>query len=65
MSDSLKARVREKLLRQITEDGKRPVARAEQDDQRLVSLHDDLESLDQAAEGDSVIEELAAKYWVP
>ncbi|QNG21093.1 hypothetical protein G4H71_08045 [Rhodococcus triatomae] len=65
MSDSLKDRVREKLLRQRSEDGGRPVQEAEQGDQRLVAIDRDLAVLDQAAEGDKVIEELAAKYWVP
>ncbi|SDC62764.1 hypothetical protein [Rhodococcus tukisamuensis] len=65
MSDSLKARVREKMLRQITEDTGYASGGAEEDDPRLVSLDDDLNALDGASEGDPVIEELAAKYWVP
>ncbi|MCQ4121681.1 hypothetical protein [Rhodococcus tibetensis] len=65
MSDSLKDRVREKLLRQLAEDGGHPVQQAEGDDPRLVSIDADLAALEQAADGDVIIEELAAKYWVP
>ncbi|MEV0947389.1 hypothetical protein [Rhodococcus sp. NPDC049939] len=65
MGDSLKDRVREKLLRQLTEDGGHPVQQAEGDDPRLVSIDSDLATLEQASDGDLVIEELAAKYWVP
>ncbi|MFC4605912.1 hypothetical protein [Rhodococcus kronopolitis] len=65
MGDSLKARVRDKLLRQIAEDGDYPSDGAEDDDPRLLSLDGDLAVLDGARDGDPVIEELAAKYWVP
>ncbi|WP_137874202.1 hypothetical protein [Rhodococcus sp. Q] len=64
MAESLRDRVREKLLRQIAEDGGGPWEGAE-DDPRLISLDDDLAVLDRAQDGDPVIEELAAKYWVP
>lgn len=65
MADSLKARVREKLLRQLSEDGRRPIHDAEGDDPRLLSVIDDLEALELAEEGDPIIEELAQRYWVP
>lgn len=65
MAESLRDRVREKLLRQIAEDGGAPLDGAEDDDPRLVSLDDDLAVLDNAPDGDPVIEQLAAKYWVP
>lgn len=65
MADSLKARVKEKLLRQLAEDGRHPIQEAEGDDPRLVSINDDLEALEQAEEGDPIVEELAERYWVP
>lgn len=65
MADSLKARVRVKLLRQISEDGGRPVSEAETDDPRLIAVAYDLQTLDDADEDDPVVEELAARYWVP
>lgn len=65
MSESLKERVRAKILRQRGEDGGHPLSDAEGDNPRLVDLDLDLALLDQAAEGDAVVEELAAKYWVP
>ncbi|TSD95585.1 hypothetical protein FOS14_17385 [Skermania sp. ID1734] len=65
MADSLKARVREKLLRQLSEDGGRPVDLEETDDPRLLSVAADLAALDEAQDGDPVIEELASRYWVP
>lgn len=65
MSESLKARVREKMLRQLAEDGGHPVGDAEGDDPRLIAIDSDLVMLEQAEDGDRVIEELAAKYWVP
>ena len=49
MADSLKARVREKLLRQLAEDGRHPIQEAEGDDPRLVSIDDDLEALEEVA----------------
>lgn len=65
MSDSMKDRVREKILRQRTEDGSHPVSEDAQPDQRLVDLDRDLVVLDQAAEDDPVVAELAEKYWTP
>ncbi|MBJ8346013.1 hypothetical protein [Antrihabitans sp. YC2-6] len=65
MTESLKARVREKLLRQITEDGCDPGFEADTDDPRLISLAADLAALDEAAEDDPVVEDLATRYWVP
>lgn len=55
----------EKLLRQLAEDGRHPIQEAEGDDPRLVSINDDLEALEQAEEGDPIVEELAERYWVP
>ena len=57
MADSLKARVKEKMLRQLAEDGRHPIQEAEGDDPRLVSINDDLEALEQAEEGDPIVEE--------
>lgn len=65
MAESLKHRVREKLLRQIAEDGGYSSEGAEGNDPRLVALDDDLAALDEALDGDPVIEHLAVKYWVP
>ncbi len=62
MSDSLKARVREKILRQLNEDG---APDPEQDDTRQVSVESDLEALDAVADDDPLIEELAERYLVP
>ena len=64
MADSLKARVRVKLLRQMSEDG-RPDSVSEADDSRLNSIAYDLAVLDDAHEDDPVVEEMAARYWVP
>ncbi|MFZ2527717.1 MAG: hypothetical protein WAX14_08705 [Rhodococcus sp. (in: high G+C Gram-positive bacteria)] len=65
MSESLKDRVRAKILRQRGEDGGRPLGDAEGDNPRLVDLGSDLVLLDQASEDDAVVQQLAAKYWVP
>lgn len=65
MSDSLKSRVREKLLRQIAEDGGAVGDGPQTDDPRLISLGDDLAALDEVADDDPFVEELAARYWVP
>ncbi|WP_216897960.1 hypothetical protein [Nocardia alni] len=62
MVDSLKARIREKLLRQLNEDG---APDAEWDDPRQISVEEDLEALDAVAEDDPLVEELAARYLVP
>ncbi|MFI6043177.1 hypothetical protein ACIA8C_16175 [Nocardia sp. NPDC051321] len=61
MSDSLKDRVRSKLLRQLAEDGPPDV---EQDDPRQLSVGSDLEALDNVADDDPLVEELAARYLV-
>ncbi|NKY84369.1 hypothetical protein [Nocardia veterana] len=62
MTDSLKARVREKMVRQLHEDG---APSTEQDDPRQIAIEQDLEALDSVAEGDPLVEELAARYLVP
>ncbi|MBH0781322.1 hypothetical protein [Nocardia bovistercoris] len=61
MSDTLKQRVRAKLLRQLNEDG---APDPEQEDTRQVSVEDDLERLDSVADDDPLIEEIAARYLV-
>ncbi|MBJ8340168.1 hypothetical protein JGU71_14860 [Antrihabitans sp. YC3-6] len=65
MTDSLKERLRAKLRRQIAEDGGDAADIAEGDDPRLIVLENDLAVLDEVADDDPIIEELAAKYWVP
>ncbi|SQI32526.1 Uncharacterised protein [Rhodococcus coprophilus] len=65
MADSLKDRVREKIMRQRAEDGGRPVDDAEGDDPRLTDVQSDLALLDLAGDDDEVVQGLAAKYWVP
>jgi len=62
MAESLKARIREKLLRQLNEDG---VPDPEWDDPRQIAVESDLEALDAVAEDDPLVEELAARYLVP
>ncbi|WP_330228063.1 hypothetical protein OHA40_17820 [Nocardia sp. NBC_00508] len=61
MNDSLKSRVREKLLRQLAEDG--PLD-TEHDDPRLIAVETDLDALANVAEDDPLIEELATRYLV-
>jgi len=61
--ETLKARVREKLLRQIAEDGGEQTE--DDDDPRLIALEGDLAALDEAGDDDALVEELAARYWVP
>ncbi|WP_227998116.1 hypothetical protein [Nocardia australiensis] len=61
MSNSLKERVRAKLLRQLGEDG--PLD-SEQDDPRQISVESDLDALDSVADDDPLVEELAARYLV-
>ncbi|MGV8872029.1 MAG: hypothetical protein ACOH2Q_05860 [Rhodococcus sp. (in: high G+C Gram-positive bacteria)] len=65
MSDSLKDRVRAKLLAQLADDGGTAAEQAEGDDPRLNALRDDLEALDSAQDGDPVIDDIAARHWVP
>ncbi|NEW42395.1 hypothetical protein GV794_21095 [Nocardia cyriacigeorgica] len=61
MIDSLKARVRAKLLRQLAEDGP---SDTEQDDPRLISVETDLDALDSVTDDDPLVEELATRYLV-
>ncbi|MFQ6394622.1 hypothetical protein ACLMAJ_14280 [Nocardia sp. KC 131] len=61
MSDSLKDRVRAKLLRLLAGDG---TPDAEQDDPRQLSVETDLEVLNSVADDDPLIEELASRYLV-
>ncbi|QIS08338.1 MULTISPECIES: hypothetical protein [Nocardia] len=61
MTDSLKDRVRAKLLRQLAEDG--PVD-PEQEDTRQLAVATDLDALDSVADDDPLIEELAVRYLV-
>ncbi|WP_072802995.1 hypothetical protein [Rhodococcoides yunnanense] len=65
MTDSLKARVRAKLLEQLAGDGGTDAELAEGDDPRLVAIGDDLAALDEASENDPLIDQLATRYWVP
>ncbi|WP_406235610.1 hypothetical protein [Nocardia sp. NBC_01009] len=61
MRDSLKDRIRAKLLRQLAEDG---TPDAEQDDPRQIAVGADLDALNGVAEDDPLIEELATRYLV-
>ncbi|WP_433197917.1 hypothetical protein ACQP1G_02425 [Nocardia sp. CA-107356] len=61
MRDSLKDRVRAKLLRQLAQDG---ALDHEQDDPRLISVESDLDALNSVPEGHPLIEELAVRYLV-
>ena len=65
MGDSLKDRVREKIMRQRAEDGGRPIDDAEADDSRVTDIDSDLARLELAGDNDAVVQSLAAKYWVP
>ncbi|WP_433564208.1 hypothetical protein ACQP1O_01895 [Nocardia sp. CA-151230] len=62
MSDSLKERVRQKLIRQLEEDGPPD---PDQEDTRQLSVQVDLDALDAVAEDDPLVEVLAARYMVP
>lgn len=62
MSDSLRDRVRAKLLRQLAEDGPSDL---EQDDGRQISVQDDLDLLSVVGDDDPIVEELAQRYLVP
>ncbi|NLU83350.1 hypothetical protein [Rhodococcus sp. HNM0569] len=64
MTDTLKDRVREKLLRQRDEDTGRPTGGGG-DDQRVTSIDEDLALLDLAGDDTEIVERLARKYWVP
>lgn len=61
MSDSLKDRVRAKLLRQLEEDGPPDM---EHDDPRQISVETDLDALANVADDDPLVEELAGRYLV-
>ncbi|WP_067573496.1 hypothetical protein [Nocardia acidivorans] len=61
MSESLKERVRAKLIRQLEEDGPPD---PDQEDTRQVSVRDDLDILEAVAEDDPFVEELARRYLV-
>jgi hypothetical protein len=61
MSDSLKDRVRAKLLRQLAEDG---ALDQEQDDPRQISVEADLDALNSVPDDDPLVEELATRYLV-
>ncbi|OZF48723.1 hypothetical protein [Rhodococcus sp. 14-2470-1a] len=65
MTDSLKARVRAKLLDQLTGDGATDAEVAEGDDPRFTAIRDDLAALDDAADDDPIVDVLATRYWVP
>ena len=65
VSDSLKARVRAKLLDQLAADGGTDAEIAEGDDPRINAISDDLAALDDADEDDPLIDQLATRYWVP
>ena len=65
VSDSLKARVRAKLLDQLAADGGTDAEIAEGDDPRINAISDDLAALDDVDEDDPLIDQLATRYWVP
>ncbi|MBF6355741.1 hypothetical protein IU449_14490 [Nocardia higoensis] len=59
--DTLRERVRAKLVRQLREDGPPDT---EQDDPRRIAVEADLDALDSVPDGDPLIEELAERYLV-
>lgn len=61
MTDSLKQRIRAKVVRQLVADG---IPDPEWDDPRQISLEADLDTLDCIGEDDPLIEELAQRYLV-
>lgn len=61
MSDTLKSRIRQKLRRQVEEDG---APDPEHEDTRQWSVQEDLARLELVADDDPLIEELAARYLV-
>jgi len=61
MSDSLKQRIRAKLLRQLAEDG---TSDSEPEDPRLIAVESDLDVLNSVADDDPLVEELAVRYLV-
>ncbi|WP_280364047.1 hypothetical protein [Nocardia wallacei] len=62
MADSLRTRIREKILRQLNEDG---APDPEQEDTRQLSVENDLELLDAIGDNDPLLEELAERYLTP
>ncbi|MFJ1458662.1 hypothetical protein [Nocardia wallacei] len=62
MADSLRTRIREKILRQLNEDG---APDPEQEDTRQLSVENDLELLDAIGDNDPMLEELAERYLTP
>ncbi|MBF6173224.1 hypothetical protein [Nocardia blacklockiae] len=62
MADSLKTRIRAKILRQLNEDG---APDPEQEDTRQLSVENDLELLDAIPDDDPMLEELAERYLTP
>ncbi|KZF00906.1 MAG: hypothetical protein WBD41_28195 [Rhodococcus sp. (in: high G+C Gram-positive bacteria)] len=65
MSDTLKVRVRAKMLEQLEGDGGTDAEVAEGDDPRFVAIRDDLAALDEVADDDPLVDQLATKYWAP
>lgn len=65
MSDSLKSRVRAKMLEQLASDGATDAEVAEGDDPRFNAIQDDLAALDDVADDDPLVDQLATRYWVP
>jgi hypothetical protein len=65
MSDSMKARLQAKMRELLAEDGGTEAEVAEGDDPRLVAIRDDLAALDDVADDDPLIDQLATRYWVP
>ncbi|MEU1985781.1 hypothetical protein [Nocardia sp. NPDC019395] len=61
MRDSLKNRVRDKLERQLAEDGPQGPG---SEDPRLISVVADLDALNSVGEDDPLIEQLAGRYLV-
>ncbi|GAB3210834.1 hypothetical protein [Nocardia tengchongensis] len=62
LGESLKERVRDKLIRQLEEDGPPD---PDQEDTRQVSVQADLDALESVADDDPLVEMLAARYVVP
>lgn len=65
MSETLKDRIRAKMLEQLAGDGATDAELAEGDDPRFVAIRDDLAALDELADDDPLVDQLAARYWVP
>lgn len=65
MSESLKDRVRAKMLEQLAGDGATDADLTEGDDPRFVAIRDHLAALDDVADDDPLVDQLATRYWVP